>query len=342
MNSPLRLKRTCCLAATRVFLCLLALILLAEVQNASAQNISGSIQTSLSDGTTVNANLMPSKSAAYLNGGPQNEHSAGLPVGTYYFQVTDPNGSVLLSTDDVTCRQVVVALGTSGKGVFQGHPSGAPPASCTEPAGSATPGAFHNNGTTDAANGGSIPIQLCAPTGCPAGSPDFKDTPNAGGEYKVWLISVDDYNNCGAAPSSKNNFCFQNGNTKTDNFKVQQSANIKVCKFNDQNDNGSQDNGEPLIPHWPITATGVTGGTVNAQTDDSGCISFAVSTFSNNDGTQTVTLTEGTQGVGWTQTAPSDGSCTLTGSVVNQADTCSVTNGVITLTVSPNDSVNAP
>lgn len=341
MKASVRLQSTFC-TSPRVVVCLLALILMVGVSSAIA-SIPGSIQTTLNDGTTVNANLMPSKEAAYLNGGPQNENSAGLPVGTYYFQVTDPNGSVLLSTDDVTCRQVVVVLGTSGKGIVGGHPSGAPPASCTEPAGSATPGAFHNNGGTDASNGGSIPIQLCAPSGCPAGSPDYLDTPNAGGEYKVWLISVDDYNNCGAAPSSKNNFCFQNGDTKTDNFKVQPPSNIKVCKFNDENDDGIQNNGEPLIPHWPITATGVNGGTVNAQTDDSGCISFAVTGFTNPDGTQTVTLTEGTQGSGWTQTAPSNGACTLTATSgsPNGADTCTVTGGVITLTISPGETLSA-
>ena len=34
----------------------------------------------------------------YINGGPQNEDTQGLPDGTYYFQVTNPSGAVLLST----------------------------------------------------------------------------------------------------------------------------------------------------------------------------------------------------------------------------------------------------
>jgi hypothetical protein len=343
--------------ALRLFLCLLALISVVGVQSASA-SIPGSIQTTLADGTTVNANIMPSKQAAYLNGGPQNESSAGLPTGTYYFQVTDPSGTVLLSTDDVTCRQVVVVPGTSGKGVIHGNPGGTAPASCTEPAGSLTPGAFHNNGGTDAANGGSIPIQLCAPTGCPAGSSDYLDTPNGGGEYKVWLISVADYNACGAAPSKKNNFCFENGNTKTDNFKVRATANVQaalveVCKFDDTNANGVQDNGEPFIPHWPITATGVDpssgnptadGTTVSTQTGDNGCVAF---TYTGGVANHTITLTEGLPS-GWTATAPASGDCTaaLTGAVVNPADTCSVSysGGIptITITVNQGDLINAP
>src|SRR5437667_115278 len=86
---------------------------------------------------------------------------------------------------------------------------------------------------------------------------------------------------------------------------------VTDCKFNDQSADGVQDSGEPLIPHWPITATGVDAGdltaqTVSTQTDDFGCVSFAVSKFPNS-GTQTVTLTEGNLGVDWTQTAPGNG-----------------------------------
>lgn len=339
MTSPLRLKSTFCPAGLRVLLCLFALVLLTGVQSASAQ-VTGSIFTTKADGTQVNANIFDSKDAVYVNGGPQNEHSNGLaPDGTYYFQVTDPSGAVLLSTDDVTCRQLVV-----NGGKIVGIPSGAPPASCTEPAGSATAGAFHNDGTINGSNG-ETPVQLCAPSGCPAGSPDYKDTPNAGGEYKVWITPVSDYVGVGGTcPTGSNNFGFCTALSDTDNFKVR-SANlalIAVCKFNDENGNGTQDSGEPLIPHWPITATGVVGGPIVTQTDDSGCVSFSVNTFSNSNGTATVTLTEGTLGPDWTQTAPASGACTLTGDTVNPADTCSVTGGVITVTVSPGDALNAP
>src|SRR5205823_12044891 len=68
---------------------------------ALAQN-TGHIFTTFQDGTTVNANIYPSKDSVFLNGGPQNHSAKGLPDGIYYFQVTDPNGSVLLSTDNVS------------------------------------------------------------------------------------------------------------------------------------------------------------------------------------------------------------------------------------------------
>lgn len=319
MKSPLCQGSPCRPAALRFLFCICALVLLVGVQSASA-NINGSIFTTFGDGTTVNGNLFPSKSAVYLNGGPQNESSKGLPDGLYYYQVTDPSGSVLLSTDDVTCRQLQVV-----GGIVFGVPTFAPPVTCTT--------GFHANGTQNNNNGGSIPVQLIP----------FNDTPNTGGEYKVWLIPQADYDPSNAT-NPKKNFGFQNGDTKTDNFKVAANAAVvKVCKFNDLNDDTLQDNGEPLIPHWPITATGVTGGPVSAQTDDNGCIAFTVTTFSNGDGTQTVTLTE-TVLNGWTQTAPVDGTCTLTANsgTVNAADACNVSGGVITITVSPNDNVSVP
>lgn len=47
----------------------------------------------------------------YLNGGPQNANGPGLPEGLYYFQVTDPSGGTLLSTDNAVCRQLQVVGG---------------------------------------------------------------------------------------------------------------------------------------------------------------------------------------------------------------------------------------
>jgi len=330
---------------------LLALILLVGAPSASAQ-LNGSIQTTFNTGTTVNGNIYPSKALVYLNGGPQNESSAGLDNGTYYFQVTDPSGAHLLSTDDITCRQVLVVGGR-----FAGHPAGSAPATCTEPAGSATPGDFHANGLTNSLNG-SIPIQLCAPSGCPdAGgpltSPDFENTDNGGGEYKVWITPIAQYGLNGI--SAKTNWGFD-GATKTDNFKVRPAgtafAIVTVCKFKDINGDGVQNNGEPLIPHWPITATGVdptngnpttSGTTVSTQTGDNGCVAFTY-TPTNAVFPHTITLTEGLL-TGWVATAPPDGDCTaaLTGTV-NPADTCSVNGvgGTITITVNNGDNLSVP
>ena len=69
------------------------------------------IDTTTKDGTVVNENLYGLKTDVYLSGGPQNLNAAGLPDGTYYFQITDPSGKVLLSEDPARCRQFDVANG---------------------------------------------------------------------------------------------------------------------------------------------------------------------------------------------------------------------------------------
>src|SRR5438034_6038999 len=149
---------------------LVCLILLVGIATPAWANINGAIFTTLGDGTKVNQNLFPSKDSVYLNGGPQNENSNGLPNGTYYFQVTDPNGSTLLSTDNISCRQLQVI----GEIV----------------AGATGPACQHANGAINNNNGGSLPVQLIP----------FNDTPNTGGEYKVWLTPIGkfDLDRCGA------------------------------------------------------------------------------------------------------------------------------------------------
>ena len=293
-------------------LILFAIVSLLLATSLSAQ-VNGAIFTTTSDGTVVNGNIYSAKSDVYLNGGPQNEHQNGLtPDGTYYFQVTDPSGAVLLSTDGISCREVTVSGGriTGATG------------SCP-----------HANGTQDPLSG-QTPVQLIP----------YNDTPNSGGEYKVWLTPVANYspdggkknNNCSSS-NSNITFGFCDSDSKTDNFKVQtpKTANVTVCKFNDQNADGVRNNGEPLLAHWPITATGVDGGTVTKQTDDHGCVSFTFSGFSDSVQTDTVTLTEGTQGSDWTQTAPADGTCA-------GVNNCTISGGVITLILSPNDKIDAP
>jgi len=64
---------------------------------------SGAIFTTDTNGTFVNANVYDDPTDVYLNGGPRANApctAAGLPDGDYYFQVTDPSGTVLLSADD--------------------------------------------------------------------------------------------------------------------------------------------------------------------------------------------------------------------------------------------------
>src|SRR5215210_1475674 len=90
----------------------MAVPFLTMTRNASAASNAffGAIFTSTGDGATVNANIYDDKNDVYLNGGPQGMSNTGLPPGTYYFQVTDPSGATLLSTDPASCRQLTVGI----------------------------------------------------------------------------------------------------------------------------------------------------------------------------------------------------------------------------------------
>ena len=164
----------------------LALTLLTGIALAAP---SGAIYTTIKDGTAVNQNIYGLGTDVYLSGGPQNQNAAGLDDGTYYFQITDPSGNTLLSTDPAACRQLVVTGGrvTGSAGT---------PAACK-----------HALGTFNPANG-TTPVQM-AP---------FSQTPNNGNEYKAWVVAVADATISGTDPKVLN---FKNNASKTDNFKVQ-------------------------------------------------------------------------------------------------------------------------
>jgi len=309
---------------------------------------------------TVNSNLYPAKVDVFINGGPRNDNHKGLTppssnpgdMALYYFQVTDPNGSVLLSADPAACRLVDVVTDAAGSGRVDGlDPSVLSNPNC--PARVVLPDPA--SGTT--AN----PVEMCPPAsgradtlgdGAPLYDPNnwCDNTPNPGGEYKAFLIRAD---NATVAPDGIH-LIFGNQDSQTDNFKVLNgtSAFIEVCKFNDNGagggtaGNGIQDGAEPLIPHWPINAVGVDTdsgiGTVNTQTSDDGCVQppFSVSTFSN--GSATVTLTENLL-TGWTETAPLNGMYDLnanSGCTTNCAT--SVAGFTETITVTPGETVVAP
>jgi hypothetical protein len=268
--------------------------------------ISGKVFTTDSTGTTVNGNLYLAKADVYIGGGPQEGNPNGLPDGDYYFQITNPSGTELYTTDSIECRRVEAVDGVIAGVSLAG--------------GCATPRA---EGTTNPTTG-ATPVQLIP----------YLDTTNPGGVYKVWLTRVEDYDT--SAPICAGAFGFCNSDAKTDNFTVTipTAAFVTVCKFNDLNGNGTRDAGEPLIPHWPITATGVDGGpSLDTQTGDDGCVALSVSGFTTANPTKVVTLTEGTIGPDWTRTAPADG---------DYDGGFSVTGGVISVTVEPGDNLTAP
>jgi hypothetical protein len=138
-----------------------------QFHQAHAAGVSGAIFTTVANGTVVNANQYASKCDVYLNGGPgpnAKAGAAGLPDGDYYFQVTDPNGKTLLSTDPVINRSFHVT-----GGVITAYTGITGPTHATN---------------TDQAHAGAITISV-ANSSCPT---DFQDSPNSGGVYKVWPL----------------------------------------------------------------------------------------------------------------------------------------------------------
>jgi hypothetical protein len=139
----------------------------------AAAPLPGAIFATIADGTIVNANTQyTSKCAVYLDGGPGSNApagAAGLPSGDYFFQVTDPSGTTLLSTDVVNNRRFHV----STDGVITAY--------------TGTGGPIHPIGIDQVhPELGAITISL-ANTSCPN---DFLDTPNNGGVYKAWVTPV--------------------------------------------------------------------------------------------------------------------------------------------------------
>ncbi len=172
--------------------------------SAFAHAPSGAIFTTLSDGSEVNLNQFPSKESVYLDGGPgpgAPQTAAGLDDGTYVFQVTDPSGRVLLSTDNARCRQFTVSDGIIVAVVATG---------CE-----------HLTGLD--VDHGAATVQLFP----------YLDTPNPGGVYKAWIVELSDFLEGCAELGEANgldvvdcgrrggNFHgFDGGHHKTDNFKV--------------------------------------------------------------------------------------------------------------------------
>jgi len=185
--------------------CVMIALLISPAAIWAQPPVSGAIFTTDSACNRVNQNLYASLSAVYLNGGPQHLGSAGLPDGQYYVQVTDPSGKTLLGTSVGSANPTPVTV--SG-GEFAGQ--------CQE----LWTLVFK---ASDATQG-------------------YDSTPNAGGEYKVWISNV---------PT------FDNNATKTDNFKVfttpPQPNLITGFKFYDANVDGIWESGEAPIAGWLFT-----------------------------------------------------------------------------------------
>lgn len=141
----------------------------------NAAPLPGAIFTTDSTCTDVNQNIYPNKKAVYLDGGPSHPGSAGLPDGSYYVQVTTPEGTVLGKSltpvvtvsggDFVACYQLNAILKKASSGFTrQGYDT------TTNPGGVykvwvSTSATFENNDSkTD-----NFQIKMTKGGGCPMG-----------------------------------------------------------------------------------------------------------------------------------------------------------------------------
>lgn len=205
-----------------ITVCGLSVAMIAVFHAGAAAQVSGAVFTTASLCSGTNVNIFDLKDDVYLDGGPRKEGAAGLPDGDYYVKVTSPDGTLLGTTVGYQGAVVEVAGGEF--------------ALCYQLS------AILNRASN--------------------GQPGYDDTPNNGGEYKVW-ISKDP----GFAPSE----------SKTDNFKVLESddpdvpgdSTISGLKFYDKNVNGVKDADEPGIQGWRIQLHGATAWT-ETDTDATG------------------------------------------------------------------------
>lgn len=151
--------------------------------------LTGVIFTTTAHGLMVNGNLYANWCDVYLNAGqaPNQACAAtGLPEDTYYFQVTDPTGSVLLSSDPIARRMVRAEQGW-----------------LVEYLGGASQGCDHQTGSGKCP--GAINVQLMP----------FNGTPDPNGACKVWLTPVSAYDEKNANSS----FGFLAGRSLTQTFR---------------------------------------------------------------------------------------------------------------------------
>ena len=196
-NHPQYQPRTAFALIPIAFLAIAGLFLgLTSLQ--AAPPLPGAIFTTDSTCTGVDLNIYEDKDDVYIDGGPKNPVSAGLPDGDYCVLVTDPSGQTVLGKSEfgavtvvdgefVECYQLSAILKTASSGFTE---------------------------------------------------PGYDDTPNEGGEYKVW-VSTD----CN----------FDNNSSKTDNFQVKKDCprgDVYVSCFYDSNTNGVWDEGEASLNGW--------------------------------------------------------------------------------------------
>ncbi len=234
---------------------------------AMAGPLSGAIFTTTVDGDVVNGNTKYEfKEDVYLDGGPGPNapaSAAGLPEGDYYFQVTDPSGKDLLSTDHISCRSVHV----NANGVIDIVYSGTNHVK-QQGKWKSVPCQHAQGIDIDHSELGAITVQLFP----------YDDTPNPGGVYKVWMTPVENFAgdptsrpaDGTSGPFNVNGENWQPANvhgfipswSKTDNYKVDKKGRpfeppfLTIFKFHDRNFDGVWDTAtEEGIGGWAMDVT---------------------------------------------------------------------------------------
>lgn len=182
---------------------------------ASAAAIHGALFTT-DAAANVNVNQYPTKADVYLSGGPGPNApctAAGMDDGEYVYQITNPSGTVVLSSDDISHRHFIV----SGGVIVSAVDHATVPSLC-----------------------GAVGVQMVP----------FDDTPNNGGVYKAWVTRFSDYQANGNTfkPGSTKT---DNFHVKEPSI-VPQTADIVVYKFYDANGNGAWDPDEIPLFNWAM------------------------------------------------------------------------------------------
>lgn len=185
---------------------------------ASAAAIHGALFTT-DAAANVNVNQYPTKADVYLSGGPGPNApctAAGLDDDVYVYQITNPSGTVLLSSDAISHREFTVSGGVIVSA---------------------------NDHPTVASLCGGVGVQM-AP---------FDDTPNNGGVYKAWVTRKSDYiaNGNTFQPGSTKTDNFR---VKQPSY-VPETADLNVYKFYDRNANGIWDGNDIPLFGWQMTTT---------------------------------------------------------------------------------------
>ncbi len=246
---------------------------------ATATPIFGSIATVASGNPAPPQQIFGNKGDVFLAGGPVTspcQFPEYLPDGTYYFQVTDPSGTQLLSTDPVSERKVTVH-----GGVISSY-----------------------NGTTHATDGttacGSLAVALMPYSDAGAQKAAYVAWLTAAGNFDGNTTAVD--NVCGAG-------CFHGFHPELSRayaFRVEDKKSceptfcVSGTKFLDANGNGVRDSGEAGIPGVEIHVVNTNGVLLEGLTGPGG--SFHICGLTDGDAfkvSETVPL-------GYTQTGPTD------------------------------------